>query len=198
MTSKAERTRSYIIQESAVLFNRQGYAGTSIKDIMQATGLTKGGIYGHFDGKEAIAIAAFEHAVEVVTQCIGERTHPLENTVEKLLAVVDFYREHIFSPPVQGGCPIQNTATESDDNNPKMRQHVVRAIDFWHSRLAYTIQKGIEREEIKAGVDPEEYASLFIGMLEGGILMARITRDEERMAVMTQRLKRIIETELRA
>jgi AcrR family transcriptional regulator len=52
LTNKGERTRSYIIERSAPLFNRQGYAGTSLKDIMEATGLEKGGIYNHFVANE--------------------------------------------------------------------------------------------------------------------------------------------------
>ena len=50
--SKAERTRQLIVQEAAVLFNQKGYAGTSMDDIMRATGLSKGGLYGNFKKKE--------------------------------------------------------------------------------------------------------------------------------------------------
>ena len=74
--TKAERTRKKIIEQSAELFNRKGYAGTSVKDIMKETGLSKGGLYSHFDkGKEEIAVAAFHHAVQVVYEAIGRRTH---------------------------------------------------------------------------------------------------------------------------
>src|SRR5690606_3252465 len=62
--SKGERTREQVIEKAAALFNRVGYQATSISDVMHATGLQKGGIYRHFDSKEALGLAAFDYAVE--------------------------------------------------------------------------------------------------------------------------------------
>ena len=60
-TTKAERTRNFIIEKTAEIFNRKGYAGTSMSDITEATGLTKGSIYGNFENKEDVALAVFEY-----------------------------------------------------------------------------------------------------------------------------------------
>lgn len=49
--SKAERTKQFIIEKTAPIFNAKGYMGTSMNDIMNATGLTKGSIYGNFETK---------------------------------------------------------------------------------------------------------------------------------------------------
>jgi AcrR family transcriptional regulator len=53
--SKAEKTRQFIIEQTAELFNKKGYAGTSLSDITSATGLTKGSIYGNFENKDEVA-----------------------------------------------------------------------------------------------------------------------------------------------
>jgi TetR/AcrR family transcriptional repressor of nem operon len=195
MLSKSERTRVHIIKEAAALFNQKGYSGTSLQDIMEATGLSKGALYGHFKGgKEEIALAAFGFAVEVVYEQVGERTRSRGHAVDKLRAVIDFYREHIFSPPVEGGCPIQNTATEADDNQPALRARVLEAVQEWKSRIVRTVQKGVERGEIRPGIDPEEFATFFIGSLEGGILLARIQSDSAPFDVMTRPLMERLET----
>jgi AcrR family transcriptional regulator len=189
MLSKSERTRVHIIKEAAALFNQKGYSGTSLQDIMEATGLSKGALYGHFKGgKEEIALAAFGFAVEVVYEQVGERTRARNHAIDKLLAVIDFYREHIFSPPVEGGCPIQNTATEADDNQPALRARVLEAVQEWKGRIVHTVRKGVEKGEIRPGVDPEEFATFFIGSLEGGILLARIESDTAPFDVMTRPL----------
>jgi TetR/AcrR family transcriptional repressor of nem operon len=149
---KAERTRQAIVQKAAALFNQKGYAGTSLQDIIQATGLSKGGLYGHFKGgKEELAIAAFSYAVQSVYAKVGDRTRVIDNTVDKLKTVIYFYREHIFNPPIEGGCPIQNTSIEADDNQPALRDHVLTALKEWKSRLVYTIKKGQEKGEINRG-----------------------------------------------
>ena len=59
--SKAERTKQFIVEKTAPIFNMKGYAGTSVNDMMAATGLTKGSIYGNFKNKDDVALAAFDH-----------------------------------------------------------------------------------------------------------------------------------------
>ncbi|MCB0640503.1 MAG: TetR/AcrR family transcriptional regulator [Phaeodactylibacter sp.] len=192
--TKSEKTKQSIVAEAAVLFNQKGFSGTSLQDIMKATGLSKGGLYGHFKGgKEEIAVAAFEHAVQSTYRRVGKRTRVIENAIDKLKAVVFFYREHIFNPPVEGGCPIQNTSVEADDNHPVLRHRVVRAIDDWRSRIIYTLDKGMERGEVKKGINAADFATYFIGSLEGGIMLARIQEDDEQFDIMTRPLLQQLE-----
>lgn len=199
---KSEKTRQLVIEKAAELFNTKGYHGTSMNDIMEATGLTKGGIYGNFkvDGqdkkgvKEEIALAAFEHACSVVNKTVGKRTRVIEDSLDKLKAVVYFYKERILNPPVPGGCPLLNTSVEADDNHPALRDRVLEEIKLWHSRLVYTLNKGIERKQIREDIDPDEFATLFIGSLEGGIMMARLHKNVSPFEVMARQLiKRIDE-----
>lgn len=199
--TKSEKTRLFIIEKSAALFNRKGYNGTSMSDIMEATGLSKGGIYGNFkrEGldksgvKDEIAIAAFEHAVQKVYDAIKERTAVIEHTLDKLKAVVYFYRERVLDPPVEGGCPIQNTAVESDDMLPVLRERVQLAVVEWERRIMRLLEKGIEKGEVKADVDKQEFATLFIGTLEGGILLARVQHSVKPFEVMSRQLLFMIE-----
>ncbi len=192
--TKAERTRNKIIEQSAELFNRKGYAGTSLKDIMKETGLSKGGLYSHFsEGKEEIAIAAFHHAVKVVYGAIGRRTHVIDNTIDKLKTVVFYYRENIFTPPVEGGCPIQNTSVDADENNPALKKEVKAVLDGWQERIIHTLNKGIERGEIREDIDKEEFAVYYIGAIEGGVLVARAHGDTKYFDIMAKHLLQKIE-----
>ena len=63
MTTKAERTRQFIIEASAPIINKKGVAGTSLTDIMEATKLAKGGIYGNFENKEEICKEIFQEEI---------------------------------------------------------------------------------------------------------------------------------------
>lgn len=189
---KAERTRQTIVEESAILFNQKGYAGTSMDDIMRATGLSKGGLYSHFSSKEEIALAAFEHAVQKVTRRVRERTSTVKHPLDKLRAAVDYYRENIFTPPVEGGCPIQNTSVEADDNNPALRDRVQLAMDYWKNGIIYILRKGIEQGFVKEDTDVEAFAVRFIGTLEGAILLARLYRDVQYFDTMAKQLLEMI------
>ena len=199
--SKSAKTRQFIIEKSAAVFNRKGYHGTTLEDIMEATGLSKGGIYGNFkrEGldkkgvKDEIALAAFEHAVQQVYVALKERTAVIENTQDKLKAVVYFYRERILDPPVEGGCPIQNSAVESDDMLPVLREKVQAAIGEWERRIVRSLEKGIEKGEVRANVDKSEFATLFIGTLEGGILLARVQHSVKPFEIMSKQLLAMID-----
>jgi len=63
MFTKSDITRLAIIEKSAPIFNTKGYSATTMNDILLATGLTKGGVYGNFESKDQIAIEAFEHSI---------------------------------------------------------------------------------------------------------------------------------------
>lgn len=192
--TKAERTRKLIITEAARIFNQKGYAGTSMNDIMKATGLSKGGLYGNFGNKEQIAVAAFEHAVGLVTEEVRERTKVWKHPVDKLKAVVSFYRERILDPPVEGGCPIQNTSIDADDNNPVLREHVITAVDQWKSRMVYVLEKGKSLNQVKGEINSEKFTTQFIGTLEGGIMLAQLYKDVQYFDTMAEVLLQMIES----
>ncbi|MER2997961.1 TetR/AcrR family transcriptional regulator [Pontibacter populi] len=171
--TKAERTRQYIIEQAAHLFNQRGYAGTSLQDLMAATGLTKGGIYGHFESKEEIALAAFEHASGIILQLLSQTINAHQTAVAKLEALLDFYKKYIISPPITGGCPILNTSVEADDTNPLLRASVVKVLNKMYRSLENIVQQGIQNGELKATANPEQFAILFISMIEGGIMVSK-------------------------
>ncbi len=191
--TKSERTRQFIVEQAANLFNKKGYAGTSMDDILQATGLSKGGIYGNFKSKEDIALAAFEHAVGMVAQEIKQRTKARQHVLDKLKAVVEFYQERMFSPPVEGGCPIQNTAVEADDSNPVLRERVKNAINDWAQSIQFVLQRGVERGEVRAGADLEAFTVQFIATLEGAILLSRLYQNIEYFNIVSDQLFQMIE-----
>lgn len=194
--TKAERTRQLIIERSAPLFNQKGYAGTSMQDIMAATSLTKGGIYGHFESKEEIALAAFEHAAGIVIRKISEKVAQQQNAADKLKAIITFYKTYLFSPPVAGGCPVLNTAVEADDTNPLLRASVVKVLNRLHKAVANIVLQGIEAGEFKAGTDAQKFAILFVSMIEGGIMVSKAYGDNKYLNTVTAQLELMIETEL--
>jgi TetR/AcrR family transcriptional repressor of nem operon len=169
-----EQTRENIIRQAAALFNQQGFAGASMSDIMQATGLQKGGIYRHFESKEALALEAFDYAVQQMAGRFTDTLEGREHAVDRLHGVVDVFARLHDDPPVPGGCPMLNTAVESDDGNPALRARARTAMDGLRTLVRQTVRKGIPRGEVRADVDGDELASLLIATLEGGGALSRL------------------------
>src|SRR3954471_22751438 len=118
---KAETTRQFIIQKSAPVFNKRGYAGTSMNDLAQATGLTKGSIYGNFANKDEVAIEAFKFNTNLMSQVFHAEMASAKTNREKLMAYPSVYGKFFTGGLPEGGCPVLNTSVESDDTHPTLK-----------------------------------------------------------------------------
>lgn len=174
---KGATTKLSIIQQAAPIFNQQGYAGTSIKDVMQATGLQKGGIYNHFESKEHLAIESFNYSVREVRRHYAAALSAKESAQKQLLAFIDNFTNAFENPPIPGGCPLLNAAIESDDELPIIRVQVRRAMKNWHYWIARIIKGGISKGELNQATDPKAAATLFIACLEGGLMLSKLHDD---------------------
>jgi AcrR family transcriptional regulator len=192
--SKGEQTRERILSRSAQLFNRQGYFGASLADIMRETGMEKGGIYNHFNSKEQLALESFDYAYGLVQQRVRQELSGKFNAIERLLAIVSVFEGIIDGFPVAGGCPILNTAIEADDANDSLRDRARFAMDNWRSTIHRIVNKGIERQEIRPGVNADEVASILIATLEGAIMLSNLYKDPVHMQRAVAHMQQYIET----
>jgi len=190
--SKGEETKTRIIQQAAELFNQQGYAGSSISDIMRVTGLQKGGIYNHFQSKDELALQAFDFAIARVSQHTRAAVRSKHHAIERLEAIIEVFSSFVNNPPIKGGCPLLNTAVESDDAHPLLRDRAQQAMNSWRNLISQIIEKGITRGEIRSGVDADTAATIIIATLEGAIMMSKLYGDEIHMQRVINHLKQYI------
>ncbi len=178
--SKGDETKAMIIQEAAALFNQQGYAGSSISDIMRVTGLKKGGIYNHFDSKDDLALQAFDYAISQIQKRYRQAWTSKQHSIERLQAIIDVFRIYIDNPEhpiIKGGCPLLNTAIESDDAHPALRERTQKAMNSWRELFRKIIEKGVKKGEIHPNIDADEIASILISTLEGSVMMSKLYSD---------------------
>ena len=192
---KGEQTRQRIISEAAGLFNRRGYHGGSLQDLMKATGLEKGGIYRHFSSKEELAALAFEHAWRESFAARQNDLDVIPNNVDKIKQLITNFVER--RPAIPGGCPLLNTAVDADDGNPLLRDHARKALKGWQDRIESMIAEGIRSGEIRRGIDTRRMANLIIASLEGALMISRLERSDQALRDAAAHLHGYIETELR-
>ncbi|RNL52457.1 TetR/AcrR family transcriptional regulator [Pedobacter jejuensis] len=190
--TKAEKTRNFIVEKTAPIFNMKGYAGTSLNDITAATGLTKGSIYGNFANKDEVALAAFDYNFNSNVSKIEAEISKKDTTKEKLLAYISIYQSFLVGGISQGGCPILNTAIDADDTHPALREKVLKAVLSWKKSIIKLVEDGISNEEIKVGSNPEQIALTVIAMIEGGIMISRLTNKIENWNLIMDSLKKYI------
>lgn len=190
--TKAERTRSFIIEKTASIFNTKGFAGTSLNDITAATGLTKGSIYGNFANKDEVALAVFDYNLERATADIGRQIAAQDSAQNKLMVYVEVYTDFFDAQCENGGCPILNTAVEADDTHPELRKKAAAAIRSWKNRIISIVNEGVEKKELKANIDASQIALTMIAMIEGSIMISKLLNDKSHMTAVMESMKKLI------
>lgn len=192
--SKGEATRQRIIAQAAEIINQHGYKGCSLQQIMEATGLEKGGIYRHFESKEELAAEAFDFAWKTTFDL---RTHDLDSIPDPL----DRLKQHIArvgsGSVIPGGCPLLNTAIDSDHGNPVLRDRARKALRNWQAMLRKILEEGIANGTLKPNLDTEEMANHIIASLEGGMVISRLERNSTAISNARQHLNDYLDTAVR-
>ncbi len=190
-------TRETILKESAILFNTLGYKATSISNITDATGLTKGAIYRHFASKDALEIQTLEHLSVLMNEQLRDRIKKQPTAGKKLRTIFHFFKSYISNPPFEGGCPLLNAAVEADDAHPELRIAALKILNGLRSSVTSILEKGIYYNQIKKGIDKEMYTTLIIASLEGAIMMSKLQGNDDDLKRIVKHLdKQIDEIEI--
>lgn len=195
--NKAARTRQFIIERVAPVFNKQGYAGTAFSDIEIATGLTKGAIYGRFENKDALAIACYQHNIIPLQRGLIRALATSGSCLDKLQASLDFYRTHYEEVAATGGCPMMNTSIEADDTLPFLKERVQESILRWKQDITALLESGQRNNEIRNNTNAGQFAISMISMIEGGILLAKALDKASYFYKALDSLEQTIERDLR-
>jgi len=195
--TKAEKTKHFIINQVAPIFNKKGVHGTSLSDITSATGLTKGAIYGNFASKDALAMACFEFNLIFLQKGLYKSLAMRGTAVEKLVALVDFYQVHYQNIAINGGCPLMNSAIEADDAYPILKEKVQQTFSLWKKELAGIIIDSQKQMEIDISVEADAFSNTFIAMVEGGILVAKTMDQPAYFDQVAIHLKSFVQSELK-
>jgi TetR/AcrR family transcriptional repressor of nem operon len=192
--TKGERSRQKIVESAAVLFNQKGFTGCSMGDIVAASGLEKGTLYGHFSTKEELALLAFDYAWKDTSEKRLRNLDTVSNAVDKLkLHIINY----VNTPSFPGGCPLLNFAVDADDGNLALRTRVRKALQGWEDFLAKLVEDGQTAGEINPEIGPHSVANLMISILEGATVVARINKRSAALDDAQRHLSLYLETAVR-
>ena len=175
---RSEKTRQLIIEKTASIFNKKGYAGTYLSDLTNATGLTKGSIYGNFKDKNEVAVEAFKYNYKFQSEQIREKIKQEDSAIGKLMVFLNHYRTDFKPIFNNGGCAILNTAVDADDGNDLLKNEVIKTIHRWHQSVVTILNEGIEHNELK-DIDADAFSYRLMALVEGSVLLAKTLNKPE-------------------
>ena len=190
--TKSERTRQFIIEKTAPVFNTKGVGATVVADVMKATDMARGGLYVHFKDLEELSQCAAEWNLKQFVEKTSTKAEMFSTAKAKFFGLLDYLGDPL-NPPVQGGCPMMNFGMEADDTNPVIRELVNETICTVQQRMIDILKQGVKDGEFRKDWNYKEFALKAYAMIEGGILVARVSRDISQMTILIKILKREIE-----
>lgn len=195
--TKAERTKAFVIEKSALLFNLQGYQATSLSDVMEATGLSKGSIYGNFENKDDLAVAVYKYNFGLVAKRLSELMRAQRTAEDQLKAMINFYRTDWKIIFERGGCPLLNASVEANDGLSCLKAPVQQSIEKWAADLIVIIDRGKREGEFKPDIDSTFYAYAIISDLEGAMMISKTMQKQDLLFAGLDRIDAMIDREMK-
>lgn len=171
-------TRQDIIEKSLQIFSVKGYHNASISDIMAATGLTKGGLYAHFDSKEAIWNGAYERAVEIWREIVFKGVRRISDPLDRIARTIrNDLRDYCCGEVFEGGCFFFNMLVELTGQSPAMSSRIVEGFKQFSDLLAAWLEEAKSEGVLKPGIRPKEVADFIVTSINGAAALYVATRD---------------------
>lgn len=189
---KGERTKQLILEQALTIFNERGYINSSMVDVMNATGLERGGIYNHFKNKDDLVEQTFNLAIDKIGERYEQALLQNNNPVEGLIDFVNVFSQLYNDHPFPGGCPIMNVAIEADRSHPQYKELAMKAMEKLTHTIKRYINKKIEAGQIIIHVDVNQFVNILIASLEGSLMISRLQNDDQYMNQMVNHLEQYI------
>jgi TetR/AcrR family transcriptional regulator, transcriptional repressor for nem operon len=178
MTTKGDLTRQHILEKSIQLFSVQGYFNTSIAGIVKATGLTKGGLYGHFRNKEDIWYAVYDECVRVWKGVVFQGVRHISDPLERIEKVVENSLKHYLGGGVfQGGCFLFNALVELAGQSSAMSNHVLKGFKAMAALLRRWLEEAEQQGRLREGLDLDGIANFLVISMNGAAPLYAASHD---------------------
>jgi AcrR family transcriptional regulator len=175
-----ERTRERLLQAAFREVYRSGFQSASLDTILHSTGVTKGALYYHFKGKEALGYAVVE---EVIAPDVhGQWLRPLQSAKDPIDTLIGIVQGISVRPAdVRGGCPLNNLAQEMSPLDAGFRKRLAIIFQAWREAIASVLREGQTHGSVRRDLQPADAAGLLIAMVEGYGSLAKNAQDPKVM-----------------
>jgi len=191
--AKGEKTKGKILEKAASLASVCGLEDMSIGKLAKATGLSKSGLFAHFNSKENLQTQVVQWAAEMFTEKVMRPAFNESRGIPRIRAIFENWKNWIDGDSLPGGCVMIASSTEFDDKPGAVRDEVVSMMNELLQSLTRTAQIAIEEGHFKANADPRQFAFEFESLLHGYHLLHRLLKDPEARERSDKALERLLE-----
>ncbi|ESQ89720.1 TetR/AcrR family transcriptional regulator [Asticcacaulis benevestitus] len=187
------QTRERLMNAAFEEVYHNGFQGSDLKAILARAGVTKGALYHHFDGKEALGHAVIEHVIARITQ--DKWLAPLDDVddpIDALLGILD--DTGTSDAEVNGGCPLNNLAQEMSPLDEGFRRRLSEIFTNWIGGVSDALRLGQINEKVRNDIDARDTATYLVATYEGYISLAKTAQDSRVLISGMKQLRLYLES----
>jgi TetR/AcrR family transcriptional regulator, transcriptional repressor for nem operon len=181
--------REKILTTGLRVVHERGFAGASVRDIVQAAGVPQGSFTNHFTSKEAFALEIIElyfaNSRRVIAETLGNDSLP---PLQRLGAYIEATKNRLNKDSMRNGCLFGNFTAEASDHSEVIRLRLVEIFAEVQAAFTYCLKAAVKAGELPSKYKCDEVAGFIVSSLQGANLLAKA----QRSPVPVERFKRIL------
>lgn len=179
MGSKGDNTKQAILDSAQKLVLKKGFSGTSLDEIIEDAGITKGGFFYHFKGRSDLAVDLLIRYLQeddrILSGLIKKARHYVDDPLQRVLVFLKLYTELAEEmEETHPGCLVATYTYESQQFDPEVQEIIREGVESWKRHYLSLLTPAAEVYEMKAPFTVEKLADMLNAILEGGILLTKI------------------------
>lgn len=189
------RTKEKLLNAAQELMLERGFTATSVDDICEAAGVTKGGFFHYFANKEDLGKAVAEYYWRTMrAQWSGAPFHQYLDPLRRVIGFIDFLIALSKDRTMEQRCLLGNFSQELSDTNPNIRNVCAESFTEWAGDLQDDLDAA-KRMHLPAGkrLDTRGVAEYIVATMEGSLLLAKAHQNRSMNAKNLTHLKRYVE-----
>lgn len=167
-----------LLDAARELIVKNGYSATSINDICDKAGYTKGTFFYYFENKEDIAKNLLRRQQEMIANLAQAPFMQAQDPLQRFAGYIDFI-SGIYRDPIKDSCIIGFLSEELADSHPRIRRLCKEAFADWSASIRSMLEEARDAKLFAAGIDVGGLAELFLAVFEGSVILARAQQSVE-------------------
>lgn len=180
-TARGAATRLRIVEAAADLIHVHGVNGTSLDDVLAASGASKSQLYHYFSDKDALVLEVVSHQTERVLNA----QQPHLGALDSLRALKSWRNAvvRLNDNATVKGCPLGSLASELANDSEGARKRIAAGFEMWRDSVEQGLAKMRARGELAATADPHELSIAILTAAQGGLLLAKTTHSSHPLKI---------------
>ncbi len=192
-TNKAS-AREKILQAALGVIRTKGYSATTVDDLCDTAGVTKGAFFHHFESKEDLAVKAAEHWSAITGALFAQAPyHQYSDPLDRVLGYVEFRKELLRGSTPEFTCLVGTMVQETFESSPSIREACRQSIFGHAAEVAKDIEEAKKKYASRAELSAESLALHVQGVIQGAFILAKAGQNAQHAAESIQHLHRYLE-----